>query len=139
MIPYGALVRPAIVVPKEETPDEVGGPRLFLRQSPSRPKLGTVSTTRKPKAASEALVKAGKPAIDIRHLRAPTADVLARALFRQPGRWRLHRRRGRRSYYQKKGAHLLPPRRQRAGSRIARGAGPSKDPAAGRTRFRQGD
>ena len=53
----------AIVVPKKNT-DEIGGLDYFSGK-PFATELGTVDY-QEAKAASEALVKAGKPAIDIR-------------------------------------------------------------------------
>jgi len=71
MIPYGASSA-AIVVPKKNT-DEVGGLDYFSGK-PFATELGTVDY-QEAKAASEVLVKAGKPAIDIRTF-GTYADVL---------------------------------------------------------------
>lgn len=71
MIPYGASSA-AIVVPKKNT-DEIGGLDYFSGK-PFATELGTVDY-QEAKAASEALVKAGKPAIDIRTF-GTYADVL---------------------------------------------------------------
>lgn len=71
MIPYGASSA-AIVVPKQNS-DQISGLEYFSGK-PFATELGTVDY-QEAKAASEALVKAGKPAIDLRTF-ATYADVL---------------------------------------------------------------
>ena len=71
MIPYGASTM-AILVPKENT-DEIKGPDYFSGKRFGT-ELGTVDY-QSAKTASEELVKAGKPAIDVRTF-GTYADVL---------------------------------------------------------------
>jgi polar amino acid transport system substrate-binding protein len=71
MIPYGASTM-AILVPKKNT-DDIKGPDYFSGKSFGT-ELGTVDY-QTAKAASENLVKAGKPAIDVRTFNT-YADVL---------------------------------------------------------------
>ena len=129
MIPYGASSA-AIVVPKKNT-DEVGGLDYFSGK-PFATELGTVDY-QEAKAASEALVKAGKPAIDIRTF-GTYADVLQALSANQVAGAFIGSRAG--DLLPEEGRHLLPHRRQRAGA-ACRGAG-LQGPGAGR-RGRQGD
>ena len=125
MVPYGASSM-AIVVAKNNK-DEIGGPEYFSGKRMGV-ELGTVDLA-DAKAASEALEKAGKPAIndpDLQHLCRRAAGAEGR-----PGGRRVHRHRASLLFPQE-GPRLLPHRADRL--RPARRGAGLQAAGAGRSR-----